>query len=129
MSVAGNIASALAVGFDAIRKALHGANAKLILLKEDGGAKAFDVVETLGSAWLPEFSEFFGTTTFQVADVTEEFGAKVRRTSHLIVVNSDNAALNNALFEVVEGTQPPLGAEAYWKIRAKSTSRRIPTPA
>jgi hypothetical protein len=84
---------------------------------------------TLENGWLPEFSEFFGTTTFQVADVSDVFGAKVRDSSHLMVVNSDNAGLNNVLFEIVDGTQPPLGTDAFWKIRGRSLSKRISLPA
>jgi hypothetical protein len=127
-SVVADIVQDIAEAFDESRAELYGESSKVMLLKENGVTKAFDIIATVETGWTAEFSEFFNTTTVDIADVTEAFANKVRKSTHLIIISSDNAALNNTLFEFQDGTQPPLGAEAYWKIRAKSLNKRISTP-
>lgn len=124
MSTAEDITGAYADGFDAIRAELFGEQADLLLLKADGGGQKFRTLLTLVAGWTAEFSEFFGSTTFQVARDDDEFNAAAREASHVIVVKSERPALNNQLFEVDSSSTIPAGVEPYWRIRAKQTGKR-----
>lgn len=128
MSTAEDITAAYAEGFDAMRAELFGPQADLVLLKTDGGAQKYRTLLTLSSAWAAEFSEFFGSTTFQVARDDDEFNAAVKESSHVLIVNSERAALNNQLFEVDSSTTVPAGVDPYWRIRAKQVGGRY-TPS
>jgi len=118
------IVAALAEGFNAIRNELVGVNAQLVLLKEDGGAAPYVVLLTRDGEWYPKFSEFFGTTTFNVAAVDVEFAALVRKTTHLMIIDGDIPSLNNILHEMQAETAAPVGDKPYWRIRAKSVGRK-----
>jgi hypothetical protein len=125
-----DIAGAYADGFDAEREALFGADAKLLLLKLDGGDKEYATVETLTSSWSAYFSEYYGSTTFQVARADDDFNNTVSdsEVSHVMVIDSDNEALNNEPHEINRETTIPAGVEPFWKIRAKSIGRKfVPT--
>jgi hypothetical protein len=124
LSTATDITAAYAEGFDAIRSELFGLQADLLLLKTDGGSQKFKTLLTLSAAWSAEFSEYFGSTTFQVARDDDEFNAAARDASHVVVLNSERAALNNALFEVDSSSTVPAGVDPFWRIRAKQTGGR-----
>lgn len=124
MSTATDITAAFAEGFDALRSELFGLEADLLLLQTDGGAQKFKSLLALSSAWAAEFSEYFGSTTFQVARDDDEFNAAAKDATHVVVVNSERPALNNQLFEVDSSSTIPAGVEPYWRIRAKQTGGR-----
>lgn len=127
MSVA-ELVPDIAEGFDVAREELIGAEAKLLLLRLDGGEKAYKIITTIDASWFAKFSEYFGTTTFSVANIEAEFGAMVRKSSHVTVTGSDLEALNNELFRIKPDTQPPLGSEPFWKIRAEATGDKYRPP-
>lgn len=118
------LAAEIAEGFDELRAEFLGSAAKLLLLRTDGSAVAYSLLETITQGWYPYFSEYFGMTTFQVASIETVFADKVRRASHLAVIDSTNQGLNNALYKLDASTQPPLGDEPFWKLRATSTGDR-----
>jgi hypothetical protein len=122
------IASDFAQGFDDIRKELLGLDAKLVLLKEDGVAVAFNEVQVITVGWHSEYSTFFGTTTFHVADLEATTASNVRKATHLIVKDSTLAALNNTLHEMKAETAPPSSDSPWWKIRAEPLSRKYIAP-
>jgi hypothetical protein len=117
-----------AKAFDAKRKIFLGSNAKMLLLDEVGTDRPFDVIETVIAGWGVDFSDYFRDSTFKVADVTSAFAAKVRKSTHLMIVDSTNSGLNNVLFELQGETVPPLGGDAYWRIRATSLRRTYIAP-
>jgi hypothetical protein len=131
MAVA-EIVEDIAEGFDEARGELLGHDAKLVLLEEDDEGESgapFIQVRVVESGWFPKFSEFFGTTTFMVADISEVFGADVNnRTTHVTVTGSDIPALNNLLHELAPETAAPTGDKPFWRIRAKSLGRRYVPP-
>lgn len=111
--------------FDRKRARAEGKDAQLILLREDGESAPFTqefAVETGG--WCSEFSEFFGNTTFNVADITDEFAAAVKKATHLVVINSGMATLNDLIHETLAETAPPAGDKPWWRIRAKPVGRK-----
>jgi hypothetical protein len=124
LSTAEDVRLAYAEGFEALRAELFGLEAALLLLKAVGGAQKFRTLLALSEAWAAEFSEFFGSTTFQVARDDDEFNAAAKEASHVIVVGSERAALNNQLFEVDSSSTIPAGIEPYWRIRAKQSGGR-----
>lgn len=109
-------------GFDAKRRAFLGPNAKLVLLKVKGDVKAFDVVGTIEKGWMGNFSEFFGASTFRIADSSSATAALIRRASHVMVVDSEKPALNNVVFAGDGKAQPPL-QDPYWSFVATSEKR------
>jgi hypothetical protein len=124
MSAVADISEATGEAFDALRETLIGDSANLILLREDGTSAPFEVIATITSGWNSEYSEFFGNDTFNVADLTAEFGQKVRKTTHVVVTGADLPDLNNMLYKTQEGTAGPDADSPFWRIRAKSVGRR-----
>lgn len=125
-----DLTGAFGKGFDAKRKILLGKDAKLVLLAErdgDDGAP-FNTVRTVLTGWTSKFSEFFGTTTFKVANISESFGADVRNSTHVMVTDSKMPALNNTLHELQTETAPPDGDKPFWRVRAKSVGRKFIPP-
>lgn len=114
----------LAESFDIIRGLLIGEGAKFTLLKEKGDTEAFETIAEVASGWRPKYSEFFGNTTFEVADITAEFAAKVRASDHLVVTDSGVESMNNFIFEMLDETAAPDADKPYWRIRAKSLGRK-----
>lgn len=123
-SVTPEISSAMAEGLDALRETLVGDSAKLILLREDGASAAFENLATVESRWASKYSEFFGNTTFSIADLTSEFAAKVRKATHLVVTGADIPDLNNMIYETLAETAAPDANKPWWRIRAKSVGRK-----
>lgn len=125
LSAIQTIASDFANGFDEIRRQLLGNNARLVLLKEtDRESKdepEFEIVKAFSEGWYPKYSEFFGTTTFNIADIHQLTAQKIRESSHLIVVNSNLSSINNLLHELTTDTAIPTPDKPIWGIRAKST--------
>lgn len=118
------IAQDFGEGFDEVRKTLLGPDAKLVLLKEKGDTTTFDTVDTIESAWQLEFSEFLGASTFKVADISVEFGKKVRGSDHLMVIDSKLPELNNTIFETLAETSSPSTNVPWWSIRAQGLGRK-----
>jgi hypothetical protein len=117
--------------FKTMCRLYFGEDAVLNFLREDagdGGSVPFESLLVLPDKWDAKFSEFFGTTTFRIADLTAEFAAIVANSTHLMITGSSNAALNNMLYEFLPETQPPLQKDAFWKIRTKSLGRRYFAP-
>lgn len=114
----------MAEGFDALRETLIGDAASLILLREDGTSAPFETVATITTGWNSEFSEFFGNTVFNVADLTAEFAAKVRKTDHLVVTGADIPDLNNMIHQTLENTAAPDADNPWWRIVAKPVGRK-----
>jgi hypothetical protein len=128
VSTSSDITEAYAEAFDAEREVLLGEDAKLLLLKPDGGAQRYTILETLESSWSAYFSEFVGSPTFQVADDSVEFYAKAIEASHVMVSDSDNETLNNRLHEINRETTVPAGIEPFWKIRATNIGKKYVPP-
>lgn len=124
MSEAAEISSAMGEGFDALRETLIGDAASLVLLREDGTSAPFETIATITVGWFSEFSEFFGNTVFNVADLTADFAAKVRKADHLVVTGADLPDLNNMIHETLENTAPPDADNPYWRIVAKPVGRK-----
>jgi hypothetical protein len=124
VSEVADISEAMAEGFDALRETLIGDSASLVLLREDGVSGPFETIATITAGWHSEFSEFFGNTVFNVADLTAEFAAKVRKTDHLIVTGTDIPDLNNMIHETLENTAPPDAGNPWWRIVAKPVGRK-----
>lgn len=102
-----------------------GSDAKLIFLRQDGEETPFKpAIRTQEAGWYPTFSEFFGNMTFSVADISDEFFVDVRKTTHVIVIDSVLPAVNNTIFELLEETVSPTGLEPWWRLRAKSLGRK-----
>jgi hypothetical protein len=110
--------------FDRERRRHIGEDAKLLLLKTDGALAPFAVVVQVDSAWNTEFSDFFGSTTFNVARNDAEFAAQVGEASYAMVVDSDKEALNNQLFAINRETTRLAGVDPYCRIRATETGKR-----
>lgn len=124
MSVAELVAD-FGEAFDELREEFLGAEAKVVLLREEGKTKAFDDVVTVTSGWWsPKYSEFFGNSTFQIADVSQAFANQVRKASHLMVIDSAFPALNNTLHELASESAPPDSESPWWKLRAKPLGRK-----
>lgn len=124
MGVIAEISTAMGASFDALRETLIGDAANLVLLREDGVSAPFETIVTITSGWHSEFSEFFGSTVFSVADLTAEFAAKVRKTDHLVVTGADIPDLNNMIHETLENTAAPDADNPYWRIVAKPVGRK-----
>jgi hypothetical protein len=106
------------------RRQTLGGEAKLLLLKAEGGSLAYTSLKEVSEDWSFSGAPQGGPGTFRVARIDEAFAALVRETSHLVVVGSDNAALNNQLFAVERGTATPTGASAFTRIHAQETGKR-----
>jgi hypothetical protein len=128
MSVA-EILSDIAEAFDEAREEFFGPDAKMLCLQFDNETQQFAVLETIQSGWNAYFSEYYGTTTFQVAKDNHDFTQKITEVSDVVVIDSTNLSLNNVLFKLKKDTQPPFGTEPFWKIRAGATSNRYEPPA
>lgn len=122
------IASDFAEGFDEIRKEILGPRAVLVLLRDDGGAKAFTELSVVEAGWYSEFSRFHGTTTFHVADLSTATAANFRKATHLIVRDSALVVLNNVLHEMKAETAPPSPDIPWWKVRAEPMNRKYVAP-
>lgn len=102
-----------------------GSDAKLVFLRQDGEAEAFKPpIRQQVDGWYPTFSEFFGTMTFSVADISDQFFTDVRKSTHIMVIDSVLPALNQTLYELQEDTISPTGLEPWWRLRAKSLGRK-----
>lgn len=110
--------------FDRRRARYLGEDAKLLLLRTDGGSARFSTKETVTEGWSADFSEFLGLTTFRVAKDDAGFNQKANEATHLIITDSRNEAVNNQLFEVNRETTVPAGAGPYWRIRAAQVGKR-----
>src|SRR6266480_4015561 len=113
-----------AIDFNVRRELFLGKSANLILLREDGAAAAFSAVATIATGWNPEFSDKFGNTTFHVADISADFGALVRKATHLVVTGSGLQTLNDMIHETMAETAAPDADKPWWRIRAKSVGRK-----
>jgi hypothetical protein len=128
-SIFAPISAAYASGFDASRGVLIGKDAKLVFLRETGTTVPFSVELTLPNKWDVEFSEKQGDATFKIADITSEFAMIVRKSTHFMVIDSDNPGLNNVLHEKLgDEVKPPLGDEPFWKVGAHSLNRVYVAP-
>lgn len=114
----------LAESFDIIRGLLIGEEAKFTLLKEKGDTQAFEEIAQVTSGWRAKYSEFFGNTTFEVADISSEFAAKVRASDHLVISGSGVESMNDFIYEMLDETAAPDADKPYWRIRAKSLGRK-----
>ncbi len=118
------IQEAYAEGFDARREVLMGEDAKLLILKVDGGVTEYELKMTVESAWSASFSEFYGSTTFTVARSDNEFTDALEEASHVVVKDSNSDALNNKLHIINRETTIPAGIDPYWRVRATPTNQR-----
>lgn len=114
----------IAEAFDEAREELLGPEAKLLLLKAQGAPQPYLVLEALTLGWSVYFSEFHGTTTFQVARDDIEFNAVATQATHVMVIDSNSASLNNQLHTINGETTFPAGVDPYWRIRAEVVGRR-----
>lgn len=110
------------IEFNVLRELFLGKGAKLVLLRESDGP--FRATFVIATDWHPKFTEFFARSTFRVADLTAETARAIREATHLMVVDSSVAAINNLLFEQDADTQPPLD-RGYWNVRATSQNKKI----
>lgn len=104
-----------------------GAAATLVLLREkesEGVAPALEVVRRVSNDWAAGST----LTSVKVADVSEAFAADMRKSTHLVVINSKLTAANGALHELTSDTDPPAGARPWWAISAASASRKYVPP-
>jgi hypothetical protein len=120
------LSQAFAKSFDAVRRILLGRDAKLVLLRETETAAQYKTLAVIDAGWnMPDFNDYFGTQSFYVADLSQAFANKVRRITHLVIVNSIIPALNDQLYELTPETAPPGGLRPYWTLMAKSISKRF----
>jgi hypothetical protein len=124
VSIGADLAEAYSEVFDVKRGVFVGESAKLLLLKMDGTTRPYAVVEQVDTGWTAEFSDFFGSTTFKVADISAAFASKVNETAFLVVVDCDNEALEGQLHAVNRETTRPAGVDPFWRIRATATGKR-----
>lgn len=123
-----DISQDFAQGFDAIREALLGADAKLILLQEEGHTIPFSQLQVIKTGWYPEYSSFFGNTTFHVADISEPTADNIRNASFVMQIDSLLPGINNVLFEIKPETAPPDSNKAWWRVRGTTTTRKYIPP-
>ena len=124
MSAYQEIAEAYAEAFDAERELLVGESAVLLLLKVDGAATAYGVLAEVAGGWAAEFSDFFGSTTFNVARADAEFASLVNEAAYVAVAGGDNESLEGQLHAINRETTRPAGVDPYWRIRATPTGKR-----
>jgi len=110
--------------FDIIKGLLVGDAAKFTLLKETGVIDNFDKIGDVTIGWRPRYSEFFGATTIEVADITEGFAAKVHDCTHIVITESGIPSMNDVIFEMLPETAAPDADKPYWRIRIKSLGRK-----
>lgn len=121
-----SIASDFAAGFDVIRKQLMGADAKLVLLKENSKeAPQYTVVQRITAGWSSEFSKFYGNTTFNVVDLTSETAVNMRKATHLVVIEADLGSINKVVHELKPETAPPSSDVPWWRLRAQPLDRKF----
>lgn len=114
----------LAETFDIIKGLLIGEGAKFKLLREAGDTETFEDVIEVAVGWRPKYSEFFGNTTLEVADVTTDFASKVKESTHLVITGSGVPSLNNVIYELLAETTAPDADRPYWRIRVRSVGRK-----
>lgn len=122
------ISSDFAKGFDEVRKALLGDNAKLVLLQEEGTTVPYNQLQIITSGWYPEYSSFFGNTTFHFADITGLTGNNIRNASFLMMIETFLEAMNNVVYEMKPETAPPDSNTPWWRIRASTTNKKYIPP-
>jgi len=110
--------------FDIIKGLLLGDEAKFKLLKEKGDDETFEEIAEVTVGWRAKYSEFFGATTVEVADITEAFAAKVKGSTHIVITNAGVPSLNNVINEMLDETAAPDADKPYWRIRIKSLGRK-----
>lgn len=113
VSAVEEIREAYAEAFDAEREVLTGKGAKLLFLDPQ-----CNLLREQAVSWKPDFSYFYGSTVFLVAEVSQELSDAVRTAAYLVVIDSDDPSLNNALHAKGDSYQPPLGDKAFWTIPA-----------
>lgn len=118
-----------AEAFDNVRVELLGKDAKFVLLREEGSTHAFDQVQSpIEGGWYPEYSKFYGNTTFHLADVSGTTAKNVRNATHVMMIDTVLEATNNLLFEMKAETAPPDMTTPWWRIRAEQLSRKYFPP-
>lgn len=127
MSTLQVIAQDFAKGFDEIRVELLGRDAKLVLIKQDGSP--YSELKTVVQGWCAKFSEHFGAITFNIADISQDFGLLVLSATHLYIIDSALPSTNNLLHEVTSDTAAPSADSPFWRVRARSTGRLYEKPA
>lgn len=114
----------LSESFDIIRGLLIGEGATFKLLREIGESQPYEEIRDVETGWRSRYSEFFGNTTFDVADVTSDLAADVDAATHLVVLGATIAGMNDMIYELLPDTAAPDSDHPFWRIRAKSTGRR-----
>jgi hypothetical protein len=110
--------------FDREKRRHIGEGASLVLLKIEGSAQPYSELARVASGWFAKFSDYFGSTTFQVADTSAEFAAQVGEAAFLAVIGSQNETLEGQLHAINRETTRPAGVDPYWRIRATPTGKR-----
>ena len=123
-----DISGDFALAFNDLRTELLGVNAKLVLLEEDGETHAFNDLQIITTGWYPEYSTFFGNSTFHVADVTAATAKNIRKASFVVIRDANLVTYNNVLFEMKSDTAPPDSNIPWWRIRAEYVSRKYVPP-
>ncbi len=114
----------LAESFDIVKGLLLGDEAKVLFLKRKGTTESFEDVVEVTAGWRSRYSEFFGTTTFDIADVTQEFTTSMSKATHLVVKDTGLVGMNNGLYEMQPETAAPDSDHPYWRVRARSLGRK-----
>lgn len=111
---------------DRERRRDYGDGARMLMLQADGSAQRYKTLLELPEAWAPKFPEDSEEATFKIARDDDEFNSALIDTSNIIIVGSEDGALNNQLFEVNRGTTLfRAGSEPVRAIRAKRTGKRF----
>lgn len=107
------------------RRQTLGPDARLFLLKTEGGTRSYKTLAELVESWSVGGSRESGSAIFRVARTDAEFNANARDASHAVVRGSTNEALNDQLFEIDKNTTTAAGADCLWRITSRQSGKRF----
>lgn len=118
MSIIAAIIKVKQAEYDTRRGLFFEENSTCYLIKRDGDAHDFSVVQKIISGWYLEYSDLRGQFELLIATDQSNFGSQI--------AFSDAVAVNDEVYEIAQGDSlPPNGNNLIWKLRCERTGEKF----